>query len=123
MSGWKYVMLEGVLGMQLPVIFPEILVHADIAKGVFYTTDRSLGLERTVSAGFVDGLLAVNTSGKSESLNLETRAEDASIINTNPYTKGLISPIMVKMEVLLLEQSLDLFQKRLEFLKKAIADI
>lgn len=62
----KYIIVE-CQELELAILFDEILTHADVAAG-----------KKVVSAGFCnrDGLIW----GKSVSLNLEPRAEDASII-------------------------------------------
>jgi hypothetical protein len=73
----KYVMLN-IDGMPSPILFPEYVQHADIAKAL-----RSiLPNARVESAGFVDSDYAafiVRETG-SESLNLGPGAQDAQTI-------------------------------------------
>ncbi|HAT1683685.1 TPA: hypothetical protein I8Y21_004441 [Klebsiella oxytoca] len=83
----KYIILrlDGKLPRDVPVIFPELLVHADVAKAMttmikedsdnIHITDI-----RVVSAGFCN--TAVECHGRSESLNIGSRDTDDVIINT-----------------------------------------
>lgn len=69
----KYVMLETADGQKLPIIFPESLVHADVADVVGRLVDRTLtkqlGKRRALpkSAGFI-AIHDCDVSGASESL-------------------------------------------------------
>ncbi|HGA5503405.1 TPA: hypothetical protein ACISZU_000181 [Salmonella enterica subsp. enterica serovar Potsdam] len=91
----KYIILrlDGKLPRDVPVIFPELLVHADVAKAMtamikedsdnIHITDI-----RVVSAGFCN--TAVECHGRSESLNIASREIDDTVINTVDYTFGLL---------------------------------
>jgi hypothetical protein len=116
-SGWKYVLLPGKNGITYPIIFPELFVHKEVSER-FYYMDPNVG-EGVISAGFVDGLSVVATSGLSETLGVSSRGEDASLINTHPYTKGMPDLGMnTKIEVMLLEKTMELLQMRIDTLKK-----
>lgn len=81
----KYIMLQR--GEQtVPVIFPDFLNHNDVARqmcGVF-----DLSRATPVSAGSIE-LVALSTSGKSTTLELDAKEEDAALINTYDYFHGL----------------------------------
>jgi hypothetical protein len=93
----KYVMFEVMpansndtvnLDQKMPVIFPGCLNHDVVAE---YMRMLFLNHElqaRPVSAGFIN-LGSSTTHGKSETLNLESHPDDASIINTFQYTSGI----------------------------------
>lgn len=97
MSSYKYVMFEDKHGRKFPVIFPEELVHSDMAEAVMQATrrgevgagKRDYSCPKPVSAGFIKQLDVVTTYGASETLNLKSHPEDANLIVGHPYTKGL----------------------------------
>jgi len=70
----KYIIFDSD-GIEVPILFPEIIQHVDIAAKLYRM--------KPVSAGFVQttpvGLLAY---GYSTSLHLESRLEDSKIINS-----------------------------------------
>lgn len=89
----KYIIVEisdGEATEILPVLFPESLMHIEIYRGVKGSYCGVLGRTKTtrcVSAGFVrinDSIPlseeSIKTSGKSETLDLESRPEDAKLI-------------------------------------------
>jgi hypothetical protein len=81
----KYIMLKRG-DQEVPVIFPDFLNHNDVARqmrGVF-----ELSTSQPVSAGMIN-VVALSTDGKSTTLELEARDEDASIITTYDYFYGL----------------------------------
>ncbi|HAF2130143.1 TPA: hypothetical protein G9F27_004414 [Salmonella enterica] len=90
----KYIILrlEGKIPREVPVIFPNLLVHADVASAITNMiqadTDTSITGIRVVSAGFCD--TAVGCHGRSESLNITSRDIDDAVINTVDYTFGLL---------------------------------
>lgn len=92
----KYIILrlEGKIPREVPVIFPNLLVHADVASAITTMiqadTDTSTSITdiRVVSAGFCD--TAVGCYGRSESLNITSRDIDDAVINTVDYTFGLL---------------------------------
>lgn len=98
----KYIILrlEGKITREVPVIFPNLLVHADVASAITNmiqadtdtststSTSTSITGIRVVSAGFCD--TAVGCHGRSESLNITSRDIDDAVINTVDYTFGLL---------------------------------
>ena len=91
----KYIMVK-ITGEELdqfvPIIFPNSLVHSEIAKSIkrMIMWDRREGGVTIVSAG--DYCIMNRTcSGRSETLGLESRGMvDESIINMNDYHNGLV---------------------------------
>lgn len=89
----KYIIVEvsdGEATEILPVLFPDSLIHREIYRGVKGSYCGVLGRAKTtrcVSAGFVriDESMSlseesIKVSGKSETLDLESRPEDAKLI-------------------------------------------
>ena len=71
-SNWKYVVFEGDLGIEYPVIFPPYTNHSSI---------RDLS-GKAISAGFVifeDGILI--PYGESVTLKLKSRPKDQKLLN------------------------------------------
>lgn len=95
MADWKYVMFEG-NGRALPILFPNELVHADVASHMGLMVRKHVIAQqptdwssKLVSAGFCSSLVVTGVHGKSESLdNLPVRAEDRALINLWPYDHG-----------------------------------
>jgi len=92
----KYIMLElslGDLRYNVPVIFPDTLVHEDMGKAVVHAANRSVPKAdvKMVSAGFVSNCSGVTCYGRSESLDLDSRPEDGKIISTYDYTHGVFA--------------------------------
>lgn len=98
----KYIVLEvtrkGATGdtvWELPFIFPEMVVHKDIADRLIHMFgmcyDRSA---RVVSAGFCSSTgvgMELETYGESESLGVKSRPEkDVQLIRSLDYTHGLV---------------------------------
>jgi hypothetical protein len=76
-------------GLFAPVIFPDILVHADVARHMKH--HQLLGHNWVVdSAGFVDIVNGCHCHGKSETLNVASKPErDRLIIINYEYSKGI----------------------------------
>jgi hypothetical protein len=120
---WKYVMWQ--VGDQCyPVIFPQELVHEDVARHVhplFVQMARSMPADtiRTpISAGFIEGLLVAATVGESETLRMNSRPEDAGIIIRRPYDHGRESPMSKLIELQMLNAILPNMLKRMEAIMK-----
>ncbi len=85
-SKTKYIIVK-VGAIELPIVFPELLVHYDVACGLGYRG-------KVVGAGFCEvgaetdtPFADYNCFGKSESLNVESRrGVDAEILNK--YLRG-----------------------------------
>lgn len=96
MADWKYVMFEA-NGAAVPIIFPNLVVHAHIAEGVAHAVRRGVieakpnaWSSKPISAGFLNTMIVTGVHGDSESLRgLKSREEDRSIINCWPYAHGM----------------------------------
>lgn len=91
----KYIILrlDGKIPREVPVIFPDLLVHADVARTMTAmikedSSNTNITDVRVVSAGFCN--TAVECHGKSETLNIASRDIDNTVINTVDYTFGLL---------------------------------
>jgi len=73
----KYIMFEDAEGRKMPVIFPELLVHADVAKVIQRAMPNPVKIK---SAGFVILGADVHTHGESETLGVKGRDIDAAYI-------------------------------------------
>lgn len=90
----KYIMLinPGKLAdVKIPVIFPDILNHNEVAESMLHNLEMKHSIiSKVVSAGFIqwhnEGAICF---GRSEELNLEAHEHDATIINTYDYTHGI----------------------------------
>lgn len=73
--------------MNMPIIFPSTMVHAEVAKAVEGLFPP--GME-VVSAGDINLVMSdIHVSGQSATLNLDSRPEDAAIIKMHDYLQGL----------------------------------
>lgn len=74
----------------IPVIFPDILVHKEVAERVG-SCKMLRGVAKPVSAGFVQfgNGGKVQAFGESESLGLASRPQDSEIITTYDYFGGV----------------------------------
>lgn len=90
MADFKYINFR-VGDRDVPIIFPDILVHQHMAHIGHKVIDRSLRQPtEIVSAGFISSLCVTGVHGKSESLNdLSSRPGDASMINGYPQFHGM----------------------------------
>lgn len=95
----KYVMFELDTGdglkRNIPIIFPNSLVHADVAEAIKH---MRVGTQRNWDCPFVEakvvsaGELSIassTTSGGSETLGVESRLEDSTIITMHDYFHGM----------------------------------
>lgn len=111
----KYIILEGPQGQKLPVIFPNVLVHKDVAEGVI----RAMGRQplmgewfKPISAGFVN--LAVSDAyGESQTLDMKSDPGDRLRINIADYSGGVESPLDTMTERLLMSRILKDMLERL----------
>lgn len=77
----KYITMTTGGGLRLPFLFPERLIHAEMAKVIAFSIMRTLNDgSRPVSAGFVS-IGQCNTYGESETLKgLKSNASDPARI-------------------------------------------
>ncbi|SUI22152.1 Uncharacterised protein [Salmonella enterica subsp. salamae] len=91
----KYIILrmEGKIPREVPVIFSDLLVHADVARSMTAMIKEDISKREHYrrscgSAGFCN--TAVECHGKSDTLNIASRDIDDTVINTVDYTFGLL---------------------------------
>lgn len=87
----KYIMLKA-HGRLVPFIFPEFLIHDEVAKAVREILDPNLQPSTVESAGKVN-LYVVSTFDKSGTLAVSSKPEDASVINCYDYANGMDVPL------------------------------
>lgn len=103
----KYIVLQvidhypaGNLTREIPLIFPELLVHKDMADLLTRSLRRDLPDGRIreikpVAAGFLSSV-AIGSSavdvchGESETLKLASRPEDSQLIHMYDYEHGIV---------------------------------
>lgn len=88
----KYIMIEqkvGEITRKIPIIFPDILIHKDIADAIIPILSK-MGESKIVSAGNFNNFMCDYTIGKSSTLNIEANVDDAEIINSYDYFHGII---------------------------------
>jgi hypothetical protein len=74
----------------IPVIFPNQLVHKSMAKWLIHALRRESDIDaEVVSAGFMNA--EGTCHGESETLGVKSRPEDTNIIRFYDYSCGLTS--------------------------------
>lgn len=77
----KYVMMEDTNGGKVPIIFPDALVHVEVAELAAVLMGSSGRRVQAVSAGFVSLGLNIECHGESESLgDMKAKDTDAAYI-------------------------------------------
>jgi len=90
----KYLVMQvtgpGDLVREFPVIFPDAIVHKDMAEAMRRLPD--MRLSKPVAAGFVSSChVGPGFHGESESLGLESRERaDDELVSMLDYTHGLV---------------------------------
>ncbi len=74
MKDCKYIIFEDGLGDERAVLFPAILQHSDVARGLFQSVGTPL------SAGFVEFCPHPYAQGESITLRLRSRDGDSRLI-------------------------------------------
>jgi hypothetical protein len=92
--GWKYIMFENKIGdltILFPVIFPDKMVHSDVAAVLRHCQPgwHSKGV-KAVSAGKIEHVEVTGLGGDSETLNLEANPADQHTIENYSYMHGII---------------------------------
>jgi len=93
--GMKYIVLQirnGETVREWPIIFPDMIVHSDIANVIqkhLYLQNQD---SRVIAAGLVSFFGSqVRCFGESETLNIESRGnEDAKLIKMFDYLHGIV---------------------------------
>jgi hypothetical protein len=98
----KYIMLKRGTGADeqlVPIMFPDFLNHVDVAKALMATLPLSQATP--FSAGSC-AILCLSTEGKSTTLGVPARDEDAQVINVYDYSQGLDMPTNAGIEKMVL---------------------
>lgn len=98
----KYIVLQVLLGndeIEVPIIFPDIMVHADVSEYAQHLFRRKHNLYNVnpVSAGFINTLNIGSKDfcyGESETLKLKSRGErDSKLISLYDYHSGIVEEL------------------------------
>jgi len=85
--GYKYLVIDTKL-RQLPIIFPDILCHVDVARAICVLLAKSNPEAKAVSAGDI-GIEVLECSGESETLGLTALPTDKPLIDLFPIFHGV----------------------------------
>ena len=91
--GFKYVMLKirlGEIDKMVPIIFPDFMIHEDIAKSAQLILKDFHNFDSTVSSAGDIQFEYPLCSGKSETLNVKSDPEDEETIRLYDYLHGLL---------------------------------
>lgn len=107
----KYIMIETPGGLKLPIIFPDVLTHAFVAGAMQLAVDTlrashdlrprqcedllKRGDNKPISAGFVT-LSKVHVSGRSETLNLDSKPIDAERIRLSGTVEAMPDAVVAR---------------------------
>lgn len=97
----------GVGDQKVPIMFPECLIHADVARHVQQAIDlywkdsgRKGSAPKVLSAGFISAMAVTGVHGQSDSMDdLPHNPQDARTINAWPYEYGR-APLIPNTEAL-----------------------
>lgn len=93
----KYIVLQTTpknneIKREFPIIFPDVLVHSEVAEQMQHSLMRQHITAKPVAAGFLNLVgLNLNCGGRSETLNLDSRGDvDSALISMHDYYHGLV---------------------------------
>lgn len=92
--GWKYVIvettLEGGTRIEFPLIFPDKMIHSQVARAIRRLPPIRGLPARAVGAGMIEHLEVYGVGGKSETLGIKSRGEtDKRLIEAYSYFHGI----------------------------------
>lgn len=94
--GFKYIMLEVEMGehtsKMVPIIFPDFMIHQDLAKSIQKILKQTHKMESKVfSAGDISyvGSDCLVCTGRSETLEINANTEDTGTIRMYEYFHGI----------------------------------
>ena len=85
--------LDKYLTKEIPIIFPDELVHEDVANSLHHVLLEHYGQKENsvISAGFISVGLILSCHGRSETLGIESRGiVDETLIRQYDYMHGLV---------------------------------
>lgn len=94
----KYIILETAEGMRFPVIFPDMLIHAEVALFMAELTDATTKQKATpVSAGTIALGTDFTCSGGSDTLSMQSRPQDEAIIGVGEQAWAFPDAMLVTL--------------------------
>jgi hypothetical protein len=91
--GWKYIMAEITmpqgLKVKVPIIFPDKLIHLEVATVIKLVAPLDGNKPQIVSAGTIEHIVPVGLGGESDTLKLKSRESDALTIKQYSYFHGV----------------------------------
>lgn len=103
----KYIMFEvksGDIKRKVPIIFPSMLVHSEIAKALCKVSGLS---SRIVGAGELS-IITDGCYGKSTTLKIGCKPNDTKIINNYDYSHGMEGALdLIDIEKLIKKEDSD----------------
>jgi len=91
--GWKYIMIQskhGDVTYNWPIIFPDKMIHSEVAGCARMMVPVKGSVTGIVSAGKIEHLEVNGLGGDSETLSLDSRPEqDSAIIEMYSYLHGI----------------------------------
>lgn len=92
--GWKYVVIElqrSGMKIDFPIIFPDKMIHIEVATVIKLCAPFDGNDLRVVSAGKIEHIMPVGVGGDSETLKMRSRTFDDKMIEMYSYAHGLRS--------------------------------
>ena len=94
----KYVILETSEDMRLPIIFPEHLIHADMALLMSALVEETIKQQATpVSAGHIALGTDFTCSGGSDTLKMHSRPQDEAIIGVGEQAWAFPDAMLISL--------------------------
>ena len=94
----KYIILEAANGMPLPIIFPDQLIHAEVAVFMAELTEATIGqIAKPVSAGHIAMGTDFTCGGGSDTLAMKSRPQDEAIIGIGVQAWALPAAMVVSL--------------------------
>lgn len=90
--GWKYIMIEvthGKTSLEFPIIFPDKMVHLDVATVMRLCSPLDGNFSHVISAGMIEQLYVEGVGGESTTLRIKSRKIDERTINMYNYEHGI----------------------------------
>lgn len=86
----KYITFQVSKHLAIPVIFPATLVHDDVAQALLPLLKRQFLKAKVRSAGEVSSLDLQMTSGRSDTLDIDSNPDDGPLLWMYDYNHGYV---------------------------------
>lgn len=94
----KYIILQTEEGMRFPIIFPDMLIHAEVALFMAELTDATTKQKAVpVSAGMIALGTDFTCSGGSDTLSMQSRPQDEAIIGVGEQAWAFPDPMLITL--------------------------